>query len=89
MLTAYRTGCSKARYKLSIFGVDTVGTRDFSVVRLAGRCQVAVSTTFRVVPQPAHPGGHGFCRTLRVAGKAIVATGCKGSGLPSSISLTA
>jgi hypothetical protein len=88
LLAAYRNHCRQARYQLSIFGIDTVAIDTFRVVTHDGRCQVALASSFRVVPQPAHPTGSGFCGTLRWVGNSIVASGCKGSGLPQSISLT-
>jgi hypothetical protein len=88
LLSAYRDHCRPARYRLSIFGVDTIATRDFSVVTRDARCEVAVASSFRVVPQPAHSTGRSFCRTLRPVGTSILAQGCKGGGLPSTVSLT-
>jgi hypothetical protein len=88
-LAAYRNDCRPATYRLSMFGVDTIATRDFRVVKTGGACVVAVTTSFHVVPQPAHVTGAGTCRKLRVIGTNIVADSCTGHGLPARISLTA
>ena len=80
--------CQPARYQLSTLGVDTIVVRNFNVVRRNGRCEVAVKSSFRVIPQPPHPTSRGYCRMLRRRGTDIVATGCTGGGLPASISLT-
>jgi hypothetical protein len=88
LLTAYRHHCQPARYTLSIFGIDTIATRDFAVLNRSGRCQVAVTISFRVVPQQPHTSGHGYCRTLELRGTDIIAGACHGSGLPAAVSLT-
>jgi hypothetical protein len=88
LLDAYRARCRPARYVLSLFGVDTIATRTFTVARAAGGCRVLVTVSFHIVPQPAHVTGHGFCRKLVTRGKAIVAEGCTGSGLTPAVSLT-
>jgi hypothetical protein len=88
MLRAYRHDCLDAAYRLSRFGVDTVAVEDFHVARRSGRCAVAVTGTFRVVPQPPHSTAGGFCRSLRRRGTDVVAGGCTGTGLPTTISLT-
>jgi len=88
-LAAYKDHCRSASYELGMFGIDTIATRHFTLERSAGRCLVAVQTTFRVVPQPPHVTGHGTCRALRTVGSAVVATGCRGQGLAPTISLTA
>ena len=58
------------------------------VVHHNGRCELEVTSSFRVVPQPPHSTGRGFCLTLRRRGINVVANGCTGGGLPASISLT-
>jgi hypothetical protein len=88
LLTAYRQHCQPARYRLSIFGIDTIATRDFAVLNRSGRCQVAVTISFRVVPQQPHTSGHGYCRTLERQGTDIIARACHGNGLPAAVSLT-
>jgi hypothetical protein len=88
LLTAYRHHCQTARYSLSIFGVDTIATRGFAVLNHGGRCQVAVTISFRVVPQRPHTTGHGYCRTLELQGTDIIARACGGKGLPAAVSLT-
>jgi hypothetical protein len=87
-LAAYRDNCRPATFQLSMFGVDTVATRDFRVVRSAAGCRVSVTTSFRVVPQPAHVTGTGTCRRLRSIGTNVVADACTGRGVPARISLT-
>lgn len=84
LVAAYRGGCRPATFRLSRFGVDTVATTSFRVVSRNGRCVVAVTETFHVVPQPAHVTGQGFCTALR----ATAATSCTGRGLSRTISLT-
>jgi hypothetical protein len=88
LLTAYRHHCQTARYSLSIFGVDTIATRGFAVLNHGGRCQVAVTISFRVVPQRPHTVGHGYCGTLELRRTGIVAGACHGNGLPPVVSLT-
>src|SRR5262249_26976364 len=89
LLAAYRHYCRQATYRLSLFGVDTVASREFGLVSSRSGCLVAVTSSFRVVPQPAHVTGKGTCRTLRAIGRNIVAGSCMGRGLPTRISLTA
>jgi hypothetical protein len=88
LLTAYQHHCQTAHYRLSIFGIDTIATRDFTVLNRSGRCQVGVTTSFRVVPQQPHTSGHGYCRTLDPQGTDIIARSCHGKGLPPALSLT-
>lgn len=89
LLDAYRAHCKPARFVLSVFGVDTIATRTFTVARAAAGCRVLVTLGFRIVPQPPHVAGHGFCRRLVTRGNAISAEDCTGSGLTPVISLTA
>jgi hypothetical protein len=86
-LAAYRANCRPASYRLSMFGVDTVATRDFRLVPSGAGCLIALTTSFHVVPQPAHVTGKGTCRRLRAIGTNVVADGCTGRGLPATISL--
>jgi hypothetical protein len=88
LLHAYRQHCRPAVYELSTFGVDTIARDDFRLVLGGGRCRVQVVTTFRVVPQKARPQGSGHCSVLDLQGADVVARGCVGAGLPSSLSLT-
>jgi hypothetical protein len=88
MLLAYQSHCHPARYQVAVFGVDTVATRSFSVNARTGRCGIDVTTSFRVVPQPPRVTGLGRCRALRRTGSDVVAVGCRGGGLPATISLT-
>src|SRR6476646_6311088 len=89
LLAAYLDHCRQARFRLSLFGIDTVATRDFRLVMSSGRCAVAVTLSFRVVPQPAHVTGQGTCARLRAIGRSVVAESCKGHGVPATFSLTA
>lgn len=88
LLAAYRDHCRPATYKLSLFGVDTVATRAFRLVSSSGACVVDVTTSFRVVPQPAHVTGQGVCKQLRAIGVNVIAEGCTGRALPPRVSLT-
>ena len=88
LLAAYVDHCRQARFRVSLFGVDTVATRDFRLVMSSGRCAVAVTLSYRVVPQPAHVTGQGTCTRLRAIGRSVVAESCKGHGVPATISLT-
>jgi hypothetical protein len=88
LLHAYRQQCRPAVYKLSAFGIDTIARDDFRLVTSSGRCRVRVTTSFTVVPQKPHPQGSGECSTLATRGTDVVASGCVGTGLPSSFSLT-
>jgi hypothetical protein len=88
MLRAYLHGCSSATYRLSIFGVDTVATVRFQLVRRSGSCAIDATRSFRVVPQEPHLTAVGRCMTLRRASTDVVATGCSGSGLSATMSLT-
>ena len=88
LLTAYRHHCQTAHYRLSIFGIDTIATRDFAVLHRSGRCQVAVTISFRVVPQQPHITGSGYCRSLDSQGTDVIARACDGKGLPAAVSLT-
>jgi hypothetical protein len=83
MLEAYQDHCRDAVYTLSVLGIDTVRRRAFTI----SGCRVAVTETFRVVPQPPHATGTASCTAIRRAGDDIVATGCAGT-LGRTISLT-
>lgn len=87
MLSAFRS-CLPAAYELSSFGVDTVGRSTFTIARRSGGCSVTVAVTFQVVPRPAKPPTIGHCSAIVQAGSDIVATGCHGSGLAATESLT-
>jgi hypothetical protein len=88
MLRAYRRGCASATYELSSFGVDTIATLRFQLVRRNGNCTVDVTRSFHVVPQQPRVTGAGRCKTLRKTATDIVATGCKGHGVSATTSLT-
>ena len=88
MLHAYRTDCTPATYELSYFGVDTVATLRFQLVRRSGSCAVDVTRSFHVVPQKPRVTAVGRCKTLRRTATDIVATGCSGTGLAPTTSLT-
>jgi hypothetical protein len=88
LLRAYRHGCPAAEYELSSFGVDTVATLRFQLVRRSGSCAIDVTRSFRVVPQKPHVMAAGRCKTLRRTAADIVAAGCRGSGLSATTSLT-
>ena len=88
LLRAYRHGCAPAIYELSSFGVDTIATLRFQLVRRSGSCGVAVTRSFHIVPQKPRVTASGRCKTLRRTATDIVATGCSGSGLTPTISLT-
>ncbi len=89
LLRAYRLHCRPAVYELSSFGIDTIARDSF---RLAdgnnGRCSIKVATSFTVVPRKPRPEGSGECSKLDARGTDIVASGCVGTGLPTSFSLT-
>lgn len=89
LLRSFQQHCRPATYRLSRFGVDTVSVEQFRVVSRGGRCQIAVVATFRVVPQPAHATGHGYCEAIGRRGGDIVVSGCTGTGVQATISLTA
>jgi hypothetical protein len=86
-LAAFRN-CTPASYELSQFGVDTVARTSFGILHRSGRCEVTVGTSLRVVPQKPRPSGGGDCTGLVRRATDIVATGCRGTGLNSTISLT-
>jgi hypothetical protein len=88
LLNEFEHRCRPTKYELSRFGVDTVASQSFVLASRSGRCQVEVSATFSVVPQPAHVSGHGVCTGLRRRGNDIIAVGCKGPGLAATSSLT-
>jgi hypothetical protein len=88
MLRAYRHGCATATYELSSFGVDTIATLRFQLVRRGGSCTIGVSRSFHVVPQKPRVTAVGRCKTLRRTATDIVAAGCSGSGLAPTASLT-
>jgi hypothetical protein len=87
LLAAFRT-CTPASYELSQFGVDTIARASFAVAKTNGRCEVTVSTTLTVVPQKPRASSGGSCAGLVRRGTDVVATGCHGTGLNATISLT-
>ena len=76
ILAAFENGCRASDYTLSAFGVDTEHSLAFRVGRVSGRCTVAVSETFRVVPQPPHQGARYACLRVRHTATDIVADRC-------------
>ncbi len=87
LLHDYQHGCTSAQYTLSSFGVDTIATLRFTLVRRSGKCAIAVTRSFRVVPQNPRVTAAGTCKTLRKTATDIVAAGCSG-GLSPTTSLT-
>ncbi len=87
MLSAFRT-CSPAVYRLSSFGVDTIGRSTFTIVKHAAGCTVTVAVTFQVVPQPPKAPLVGHCARIVRSGSDIVAAGCRGPNLAVTESLT-
>jgi hypothetical protein len=88
LLRAYRNGCAPATYELSSFGVDTIATLRFQLVRRSSGCTINVTRSFRVVPQKPHVTAAGHCKALRRTATDIVATRCIGTGLSATTSLT-
>lgn len=88
LLRAYRNGCTPATYELSSFGVDTIATLRFQLVHGSRGCTIDVTRSFRVVPQKPHVTAVGHCKALRRTAADIVTTGCRGTGLSATISLT-
>ncbi len=88
LLRAYQHGCTPATYALSSFGVDTIATLQFTLVRRSGACAIAVTRSFRVVPQKPRVTAAGTCKSLRRTATDIVAAGCSGGGLSRTTSLT-
>ena len=88
LLNEFEHRCRPAKYELARFGVDTVASQSFELVSRSGHCRIEVSATSRVVPQPARPSGHGVCTGLRRRSNDILAFGCTGPGLATTISLT-
>lgn len=86
LLTQFKR-CRAATYRLSVFGVDTVATDDFTVANADGHCFVSVQLTNRVVPQHARPLGTALCSALVARGADVVAVNCSG-GPAKTISLT-
>jgi hypothetical protein len=83
---AYQQHCLAAVYRLSTHGVDTVATDRFELVRGATGCRIAISISFQVIPQkPSFR--HGRCSALKRTRSDVLATGCRGNGIPRSISL--
>jgi hypothetical protein len=87
LLAAYKA-CTPATYTLSLFGVDTIARTVFTVRRSGNSCMVAVGRSLTVVPQKPRPGGKGTCAAIARRSGDIVATGCHGTGLSATISLT-
>jgi hypothetical protein len=84
LLHAYRHGCPSAQYALSSFGVDTIATLRFTLVRRNGKCAITVTRSFRVVPQKPRTTAAGTCKTLRKTATDIVAAGCSGDLSPTT-----
>jgi hypothetical protein len=82
------TTCTPASFELSRFGVDTVARTSFGILRNGKTCEVTVKLSFQVVPQKARASGGGTCGGLVRRGTDVVATGCHGTGLTRTISLT-
>ena len=87
LLHAYQHGCTPAQYTLSSFGVDTIASLRFALLRRNGKCTIAVTRSFRVVPQQPRVTAAGTCKTIRKTPTDIVAAGCSG-GLSPTTSLT-
>jgi hypothetical protein len=85
LLNAYKHGCAPAVYELSTFGVDTIGTLRFELGRRGNACSIAVTRSFRVVPQPAHVTARGRCARLGLTNGDVVATRCAGINAPISL----
>jgi len=79
--------CLPATYSLSMFGVDTIRRSLFTIAPRAGACSVTVTQSFRVVPRPAKQSGQGTCAAIVRSRGDIVAKGCHGAGLASTMSL--
>ena len=88
MLHAYLHGCMSADYELSSFGVDTVATVRFRLLRRGGACAIDVTRSFRVVPQKPHVSAGARCKAIRQTTAGIVATGCRGAGFAKTVSLS-
>ena len=86
LLHAYQQHCRSAVYVLSLFGVDTIASDRFRLVRESGRCLVDVTISFRIVLQPARTH-NGICRTLALKSTHVVADRCTGANIPSSLEL--
>jgi hypothetical protein len=86
LLHAYQQNCRPAVYAVSHFGVDTVATDRFRLVRDNGRCLVKLTISFQIVPQPARLHS-GVCRTLALKSQHVVAGRCTGESIPASIVL--
>jgi len=86
LLHAYQQHCRSAVYVLSMFGVDTVASDRFRLVRVSGHCLVDVTISFRIVPQRARTH-NGICRTLALKSTHVVAGRCTGTNIPSSLAL--
>jgi hypothetical protein len=87
LLAAYRA-CTPATYTLSLFGVDTIARTAFVVRKDGNGCTVAIGQSLTVVPQKPRPDGTGTCKAIASRSSDIVATGCRGTGLAATISLT-
>jgi hypothetical protein len=88
LLRAYQNGCRPASYRLSVFGVDTATIDEFRTMREGGRCFVAVTRSFHVIPRRAHVAAQGRCAAARRGDTDIVAERCVGTNLSATISLT-
>ncbi|MDE3026461.1 MAG: hypothetical protein KGI93_12920 [Acidobacteriota bacterium] len=77
MLAAYRRDCRAADYTLSSFGVDTVRTETFTMLRGANACTIRVTDSFRVVPRPPRVLRRLLCARLRTTSTGgVVADRC-------------
>ncbi|HLX20360.1 MAG TPA: hypothetical protein VKR23_09415 [Gaiellaceae bacterium] len=65
LVRAYDDGCRPAAYTLSMFGVDTIRSETFRTQATSGGCQIAVTASFRVVPQAPHTTGRSICLRVR------------------------
>jgi len=88
LLHDYRQRCRAATYELSIFGIDTIARDEFRLVSVTGNCRIKVTTSFTVVPQKPRQEGSGECSSLSARGSDVIASGCVGSDLQRSFSLT-
>jgi hypothetical protein len=88
LLRAYQDHCRAARYKLSLYGIDTARYEEFVVARVAGRCEVTVTVSFRLVPQKPRVVGRGACTSIRKSGSDVLVSNCTGQGVSGTLSLT-
>jgi hypothetical protein len=84
MLRAFRSHCTPATYELNVIGVDTIDRRSFRIEN----CHVLVSESFRVVPRPPQPTIHAVRAKIQRTQTDILATGCTGTHVVRTYSLT-